>query len=123
MIRPLLLLLLLFLISSAASQPLPLRATLIDCGATSPTPTLQGEWIPDSPFVSSGTPLSLPFHYADPTISTLRTFPFLPVASSVTRSLSIAGLGTWSGQPTSMEGIARRPLFLIRLWTGPFGRW
>ncbi|KAI4342761.1 hypothetical protein MLD38_027345 [Melastoma candidum] len=75
MLRPFLLLVsFLALLSSAVSHP-PLRATLIDCGATSPTPSPQGEWLPDADFVSSGTPLTLPINYADPTLNTLRTFP------------------------------------------------
>ncbi|KAL3505894.1 hypothetical protein ACH5RR_031276 [Cinchona calisaya] len=53
-----------------------LRGTFIDCGATT-TSVINGlEWVPDDGFITTGTPKNLSIQYQDPTLSTVRTFPF-----------------------------------------------
>ncbi|KAF9677573.1 hypothetical protein SADUNF_Sadunf08G0121800 [Salix dunnii] len=61
--------------SHSASQPPPLRRTLIDCGATVPS-TINGlQWILDTGYINSGTSKNLTVPVLDHTHSTIRSFP------------------------------------------------
>uniref|UniRef100_A0A6N2NHZ6 Malectin-like domain-containing protein n=1 Tax=Salix viminalis TaxID=40686 RepID=A0A6N2NHZ6_SALVM len=61
--------------SLSASQPPPLRRTLIDCGATVPS-TINGlQWILDTGYITSGTSKNLPVPVLYYTLSTVRSFP------------------------------------------------
>ncbi|TVU19273.1 hypothetical protein EJB05_35412, partial [Eragrostis curvula] len=74
------------LVPLAAAQGFRGFSYLLDCGATSRTTDSRGlRWDPDAPFVSSGAPRALqPPHpgggLLDPTLATLRAFPFRPGA-------------------------------------------
>ncbi|KAL8188631.1 hypothetical protein R6Q57_029651 [Mikania cordata] len=71
------LLLTLSLLPISLSQP-P-RSLLIDCGSTV-TSTVSGQqWIPDTDFISTGTSKNITQNALLPTLSTVRTFPLLPI--------------------------------------------
>ncbi|CAL5209717.1 unnamed protein product [Lathyrus oleraceus] len=71
--------LLLFLFSSfltpSLSQPPPLKGFLINCGSPSKTIIDSHSWLPDSNFISSGTPRNITSSVLIPTLRTLRSFP------------------------------------------------
>jgi hypothetical protein len=76
-------LLLLLLLPLAAAQRFRGFSYLLSCGSTSPTTDARGlVWDPDGPFVSAGTPRTLPLQgrLLDPTLATLRDFPHRPGA-------------------------------------------
>ncbi|KAL5995956.1 hypothetical protein ACLOJK_026029 [Asimina triloba] len=77
----LLLCLLFSLFTPIFSQPQYPKGFLIDCGATSESPANGGRWLPDSEFISSGTPQNISLPGLLPPLSTVRTFPYTAAAT------------------------------------------
>lgn len=65
----------LFLTLSLSQTTQPPKGYLIDCGALSETQIEGREWLPDSGFVSTGTPKNITTPVLLPTLKTLRSFP------------------------------------------------
>ncbi|KAJ0977535.1 hypothetical protein J5N97_013009 [Dioscorea zingiberensis] len=55
---------------------LPLRGTLLNCGASSASEIGGIKWLSDDPYISYGVPKNLSISGLLPTLSTLRSFPF-----------------------------------------------
>ncbi|XP_058077668.1 probable LRR receptor-like serine/threonine-protein kinase At5g59680 [Magnolia sinica] len=71
----LLLFLLFSLFTTILSQPQYPKGFLINCGAVIPSQINGRQWLPDSPYISSGTPRIIPLPGILPALSTLRSFP------------------------------------------------
>ncbi|XP_054820515.1 probable LRR receptor-like serine/threonine-protein kinase At1g67720 [Prosopis cineraria] len=74
MLLPFLLLLFSPFLTISLSQTPP-KGFFLDCGATSPSPIDGLSWIPDSEYISTGTPKNLTTPDMVQTLSTVRSFP------------------------------------------------
>ncbi|XP_047336318.1 putative leucine-rich repeat receptor-like serine/threonine-protein kinase At2g14440 [Impatiens glandulifera] len=66
---------LIILFPFTSQNPHPPRWTLIDCGATTSSIIGDRHWLPDTNYISYGTPKTLETIVNDVTLSTVRTFP------------------------------------------------
>ncbi|KAM7256225.1 hypothetical protein ACFE04_011966 [Oxalis oulophora] len=74
------LLILLLIISQCLSQSLhfsPPKSISINCGETVRSTINGKEWLPDKAFTTVGTPKKITIPVLDPTLSTVRSFPYL----------------------------------------------
>ncbi|KAJ9154336.1 hypothetical protein P3X46_027685 [Hevea brasiliensis] len=62
------------LFSLSVSQFPPPRGTLINCGGTAPSIIAGRQWLPDTGFISEGTPKNLTIPVLSPILSTVRSF-------------------------------------------------
>ncbi|XP_072961628.1 senescence-induced receptor-like serine/threonine-protein kinase [Typha angustifolia] len=75
-----------FFYISALSQAPKLSGFLIDCGSVSSLVDARGlTWSSDDRFISSGVPLNVSIPGLEPTLSTLRSFPYRPSSAARNR--------------------------------------